>query len=84
MNEMSEINVNKQPKRAVPILQLNRQNFVKIGGKVLDSTSEKLDKYIAFASERMDTKITSGDVIEHGLKLLFDRDRGFKTWLKDK
>lgn len=84
MNEGHEINVNQKPKRPAPILQLNRQNFVKISGKVLDSTSEKLDKYIAFASEEMNTKITSGDVIEHGLKLLFDRDRGFKTWLKDK
>lgn len=84
MNEINESNTTKQSKPPAPILQLNRVNYVKVGGKVLDTTGEKLEKYVAFATERMNTEITSGDVIEHGLKLLFDRDRGFKAWLKDK
>ena len=71
-----------KPKTDVPILQLNRLNYIKIGGRVLDSTGEKLDKYIRYASERMKTEVTSGDCLEHGLKLLFDRDAGFKEWLK--
>ena len=65
-----------------PILQLNRINYVKVGGKILDATGAKLDEYIRYASQRLNTPITSGDVIEHGLKLLFDRDSGFKMWLK--
>jgi hypothetical protein len=82
---MSETNVmkeNTKPKTDAPILQLNRLNYVKIGGRVLDSTEKKLDKYIKYASERMNTEVTSGDCLEHGLKLLFDRDAGFKEWLK--
>ena len=82
---MSETNGTKdstKPKTDAPILQLNRLNYVKIGGRVLDSTGEKLDKYIKYASERMKTEVTSGDCLEHGLKLLFDRDAGFKEWLK--
>lgn len=82
MTEQNETNVITKPKTKAPILQLNRINYVKVGGKVLDTTSEKLDKYIAYATESMNTEITSGDVIEHGLKLLFDRDSGFKGWLK--
>lgn len=83
MNEQTEKNVTTKPKTNTPILQLNRLNYVKIGGKVLDSTSAKLDKYIAYASQEMNTEITSGDCLEHALKLLFDRDSGFKTWLKE-
>jgi hypothetical protein len=82
---MSETNGTKESvklKTDTPILQLNRLNYVKIGGRVLDSTGEKLDKYIKYASERMKTEVTSGDCLEHGLKLLFDRDTGFKDWLK--
>lgn len=82
---MSETNApkeNAKHERVAPILQLNRLNYVKIGGRVLDSTGEKLDKYIKYASERMKTEVTSGDCLEHGLKLLFDRDQGFKDWLK--
>lgn len=66
-----------------PILQLNRINYVKVGGKILDATGAKLDDYIRYASQRLNTPITSGDVIENGLKLLFDRDSGFKIWLKN-
>ena len=82
MSETNEIKENAKPKMDAPILQLNRLNYVKIGGRVLDSTEKKLDKYIKYASERMKTEVTSGDCLEHGLKLLFDRDAGFKEWLK--
>ena len=82
---MSEINETKQAtetRNEMPILQLNRLSYAKINGKVLETTSVKLEKYIVYATERMKTEISSGDVIEHGLKLLFDRDTGFKDWLK--
>ena len=82
---MSEINETKQTaetRNEMPILQLNRLSYAKINGKVLETTSVKLEKYIAYATERMKTEISSGDCIEHGLKLLFDRDTGFKDWLK--
>ena len=65
-----------------PILRLNRISYVKVSGKVLDSTAAKLDKYIEYATEKIKTEINSGDVLEHGLQLLFDRDAGFKNWLK--
>jgi len=65
-----------------PILQLYRQNYVKVSGKILDTTEKKLNEYIRFATGRMKTEITSGDVIEHALKLLFERDSSFRNWLK--
>lgn len=67
-----------------PILQLKRLNYVKVTGKILDSTDQKLTKYMKFATEQMGTGITSSDVIEYALNLLFDRDPGFKNWLKQK
>jgi predicted PolB exonuclease-like 3'-5' exonuclease len=82
---MSEINETKQTaetRNEMPILQLNRLSYAKINGKILETTNNKLEKYIRYATERMKTEISSGDVIEHGLKLLFDRDTGFKDWLK--
>jgi len=79
---MNEIKQASDSKNEMPILQLNRLSYAKINGKILEATSVKLDKYIQYATERMKTEITSGDVIEHGLKLLFDRDTGFKDWLK--
>ncbi len=82
MTEKQETETNEKTKTNEPILQLKRLNYVKIGGKILDSTNAKLDKYISYATERMKTEITSGDVIEHGLNLVFDRDAGFKEWLK--
>ncbi len=82
MSETNGIKETAKPKTDAPILQLNRLNYVKIGGRVLDSTEKKLNKYIKYASERMKTEVTSGDCLEHGLKLLFDRDAGFKEWLK--
>ena len=82
MTETTELESNNKPNAGAPILQLNRLNYVKASGKILDSTNAKLEQYIRFATERMKTEITSGDVIEHGLKLLFERDTGFKEWLK--
>lgn len=84
MSEKTETNNGTKTKTDAPILQLTRLNYVKISGKVLDTTNAKLNKYIAYATERMNTEITAGDVIEYGLKLLFDRDTGFKDWLKQK
>lgn len=78
MSELNKIKTNNE----MPILQLNRLSYAKINGKILETTNIKLEKYISYASERMKTEITSGDVIEHGLKLLFDRDTGFKDWLR--
>ena len=78
MSELNKIKTNNE----MPILQLNRLSYAKINGKILETTNIKLEKYISYASERMKTEITSGDVIEHGLKLLFERDTGFKDWLK--
>lgn len=82
MTEKEETNGAGKPNGAAPILQLNRLTYVKIGGRVLDTTGAKLDRYITYATEGLKTEITSGDVIEYGLKLLFDRDAGFKEWLK--
>lgn len=82
MTEKTDSETNTKAKTDAPILQLNRLNYVKIGGRILDSTNTKLEQYISYATERMKTEITSGDVIEHGLKLVFERDAGFKEWLK--
>ena len=82
MTETNEIKPNEKIKIGMPILQLTRLIYVKITGKILETTSEKLEKYIVYASERMKTEISVGDVIEHALKLLFERDTGFKDWLK--
>lgn len=83
MSELNEIKTTKETKNEMPILQLIRLVYVKISGKILESTNVKLEKYIAYASQKMNTQITAGDVIEHALKLLFDRDTGFKEWLKE-
>lgn len=82
MTEKQETETNTKTNGSAPILQLNRLNYVKIGGKILDSTNAKLEQYVRYASERMKTEITTGDCLEHGLKLLFERDQGFKEWLK--
>ena len=82
MSELNETITTNGTKSEMPILQLNRLSYAKINGKILESTNAKLGQYIRYATERMKTEITSGDVIEHGLKLLFDRDTGFKDWLK--
>ena len=82
MNEINETKQTAETRNEMPILQLNRLSYAKINGKILEITNNKLEKYIRYATERMKTEISSGDVIEHGLKLLFDRDTGFKDWLK--
>lgn len=82
MSEINETNKTNGTKTEMPILQLNRLSYAKINGKILETTNAKLEKYIRYATERMNTEISSGDVIEHGLKLLFERDTGFKDWLK--
>ena len=82
MSEINEIKTTKETKNEMPILQLIRLVYVKVGGKILESTNAKLEKYIVYASQKMKTEITVGDVIEHALKLLFERDTGFKEWLK--
>jgi predicted PolB exonuclease-like 3'-5' exonuclease len=82
MSETNGTNENTKPRFDAPILQLTRLVYVKVNGKILESTNAKLEKYIAYASDRMNTEITAGDCFEHGLKLLFDRDAGFKDWLK--
>jgi len=64
------------------MLQINRLNFVRIQAKILDSTDQKLKKYLQFSGEQMNTKVTNDDVIEYALNLLFDRDSAFKSWRK--
>lgn len=83
MSETNGMNVTTKPKSDAPILQLIRLVYVKVNGKILESTNAKLEKYIAYASQRLNTEITTGDCFEHGLKLLFERDTGFKDWLKE-
>lgn len=78
---MSETN-EKTPRADMPILQVSRVNYVKASGKILESTNARLEAYIQYATARLETEVTSGDVIEHGLKLLFDRDQGFREWLR--
>lgn len=41
MSETNGIKETAKPKTDAPILQLNRLNYVKIGGRVLDSTEKK-------------------------------------------
>jgi hypothetical protein len=82
MSENVEKSTPRNSGNEQPILQLYRLNYKKIGGKILDTTDAKLNKYLQFASKHMNTEITAGDVIEHALKMLFDRDTGFKNWLK--
>lgn len=84
MTETNEIKQGEKIKIGMPILQLTRLIYVKISGKILEATNEKLEKYITYANERMKTEVSVGDVIEHALKLLFERDTGFKEWLKEK
>lgn len=83
MSEKIETNAAQSTtKPDAPILRLNRLNHVRVTGKILDATAGKLDCYIEYATAKMNTEINHGDVIEHGLMLLFERDQGFKNWLK--
>ena len=84
MNTIAEQNTPKRVSNDQPILQINRLTYVKINTKILDSTDDKMKKYLLFAAEQMKTDITSGDVIDFALNMLFDRDPGFKFWHKQK
>ena len=67
-----------------PILRINRLNHVRMNAKILDSTDQKLKQYLEFAGRQMDTEVSTDDVIEYALNLLFDRDSAFRSWLKRK
>jgi len=82
MTTPSETMPSAKPIRERPMLQINRLNFVRIQAKILDSTDQKLKKYLQFSGEQMNTKVTNDDVIEYALNLLFDRDSAFKSWRK--
>lgn len=84
MSTATETNPSAKLNSERPMLQITRLNHVKINAKVLDSTHEKLKQYLQFAAAQMDTEITNDDVIEYALKLLFERDSAFKSWLKKK
>lgn len=64
------------------MLRINRLNYVRINAKILDSTDQKLKRYLQFSGDQMNTKVTNDDVIEYALNLLFERDSAFKSWLK--
>lgn len=64
------------------MLQINRLNYIRINAKILDSTDQKLKRYLQFSGEQMNTKVTTDDVIEYALNLLFERDSAFKSWSK--
>lgn len=82
MTTSSETQPSAKPNKDRPMLQINRLNYVRINAKVLDTTDQKLKKYLQFSGEQMNTKITNDDVIEYALNLLFDRDGAFKSWNK--
>lgn len=82
MSTTPETNLSVKAKHVRPMLQINRLNYVRINAKVLDTTDQKLKKYLQFSSEQLDTKVTNDDVIEYALNLLFERDTAFKSWLK--
>ena len=63
MSEINETNKTNGTKNEMPILQLNRLSYAKINGKILETTNAKLEKYIQYATERMRTEISPGDVI---------------------
>ena len=64
------------------MLQINRLNYIRINAKILDSTDRKLKRYLQFSGEQMNTRVTTDDVIEYALNLLFERDSAFKSWSK--
>ena len=82
MTTSSETKPSTKTNKDRPMLQINRLNYVRINAKVLDTTDQKLKKYLQFSGEQMNTKVTNDDVIEYALNLLFDRDGAFKTWNK--
>lgn len=82
MSILTERNPAASPSSMQPMLRINRLNYVKLSTKILDGTGEKLTQYVQFAGEQMGTEVTHNDVIEYALNMLFDRDSGFKSWLK--
>ncbi|HMM79218.1 MAG TPA: hypothetical protein PKC65_04260 [Pyrinomonadaceae bacterium] len=82
MSTTLETSPSAKPKSAQPMLQINRLNYVRVSAKVLDTTDQKLKKYLQFSGEQMNTKVTNDDVIEYALTLLFERDTAFRSWLK--
>ena len=84
MTTTSETNPSAARRSERPMLQINRLNHVRFNAKILDATDQKLKKYLQFAGQQMDTKITNDDVVEYALNLLFDRDTAFRSWLKKK
>ncbi len=84
MTTTPETKPSAKPNQERPLLQINRLNYIRINAKILDATDQKLKKYLLFAGDQMNTKITNDDVIEYALNLLFDRDGAFKTWNKRK
>jgi len=71
-----------KPIQELPMLQINRLNYIRINAKILEATDKKLKKYLQFSGEQLNAKVTNDDVIEYALNLLFDRDGAFKTWNK--
>lgn len=82
MNTIADTNTHKKAANDQTILQINRLNYIKVNAKILDSTNERLKKYLRFAADQMMTEVTSGDVADFALNMLFDRDPGFRSWHK--
>ncbi|MBS1769650.1 MAG: hypothetical protein JSS77_08300 [Acidobacteria bacterium] len=82
MSTTPETNSSVKQKQEQPMLQINRLNYIRINAKILDSTDQKLKRYLQFSGEQMNTKVTTDDVIEYALNLLFERDSAFKSWSK--
>lgn len=84
MTELTANNPAAGRSSELPMLQINRLNYVKITAKILDATDQRLKDYLRFATDRMHTDIANDDVVEYALNMLFDRDTAFKSWLKRK
>ena len=84
MNSIADTSTQKKAASDQTILQINRLNYIKVNTKILDSTNEKLKKYLHFAADQIKTEVTSGDVIDFALNMLFDRDPGFRSWHKQR
>jgi hypothetical protein len=82
MNTIADTNAQQKAASDQTILQINRLNYIKVNAKILDSTNERLKKYLRFAADQMRTEVTSGDVVDFALNMLFDRDPGFRSWHK--
>ncbi|MBX3282904.1 MAG: hypothetical protein KF756_10545 [Acidobacteria bacterium] len=82
MSTTPETNPSAKFRQERPMLRIKRLNYVRINAKILDSTDQKLKRYLQFSGEQMNTKVTTDDVIEYALNLLFERDSAFKSWSK--